>query len=100
VFKFPTAGGPILRLLGPRYIMLGLKQSMKRGDTMFYFHSIDICGESFPLTSSLTQRLFWVFSGYNTEKRIRKILSCFCQVSGACCKLLKNRGDLNGYQNI
>jgi peptidoglycan/xylan/chitin deacetylase (PgdA/CDA1 family) len=46
--RFPTAGGPLLRLLGAKYITLGLKQSLKRGDTFFYFHPIDISKEKLP----------------------------------------------------
>ena len=47
-FKFPTAGGPFLRFFGQRYISLGLKQSLQKSDTNFYFHPIDISLEKMP----------------------------------------------------
>jgi len=73
-FKFPTGGGPILRFLGARYIMLGLKQSLKKGHAIFYFHPIDISRENFPLNSSLKQKLFWAIKGDIVEQRIKHIL--------------------------
>ena len=71
IVKFPTGGGPLLRLFGTRYIMSGLKESLQRGDTFFYFHPIDICSENLPPDTSLTQKLFWALKGATVEKRIR-----------------------------
>lgn len=90
--KFTTAGGPSLRLLGTTYVMLGLKQSSKRGNTTFYFHPIDMSREDFPLNSSLIQRLFWVIKGDIVEKRIRNILSNINEVTGACSDILRDKG--------
>jgi peptidoglycan/xylan/chitin deacetylase (PgdA/CDA1 family) len=75
VWKFPTGGGPILRILGAAYIRLGIKQSLKRGDTLIYFHPIDMSCESFPMLNSLRQRLFWAVKGDIVERRIRSILA-------------------------
>lgn len=97
VARFPTAGGPTLRFFGARYVMLGLKQSMKRGDTLFYFHPIDISSENFPLNSSLKQRIFWMFTGYNTEKKVMKILSHIRGIKGTCHQILKIQEELYGY---
>jgi peptidoglycan-N-acetylglucosamine deacetylase len=75
IAKFPTGGGPIMRFLGSRYILWGLNESLKRGNTVFYFHPIDISGEDFPSNSSLRQRLFWAVKGAAVEKRIKYILT-------------------------
>jgi hypothetical protein len=75
VFKFPTGGGPILRLFGGKYIMLGLRQSIKRGDTLIYFHPIDLTSETFPLLHSFKQKMFWSVKGDIIERRLRNIFS-------------------------
>ncbi len=89
-FKFPAGGGPILRLLGARYIILGLKQSLKRGDSVFYFHPIDISTEKFPLNSSFKQHLFWAIKGNRVEKRIRMILSTINETKGTCREIWRS----------
>ncbi len=75
VAKFPTGGGPVLRLFGEHYIRRGLKESLRRGDTLFYFHPVDITEENFPLNTSLVQKMFWSIKGERVERRIRSILA-------------------------
>lgn len=72
--KFPTGGGPMLRFLGARYIMLGLKQSLKRGDSLVYFHPIDISDEKFPSGFSAKRPFYWAIKGNIVERRVRYIL--------------------------
>lgn len=72
--RFPTAGGPILRFFGAQYILQGLNQSLRKGDTIFYFHPIDMTEEGFPLNTSLKQKLFWLVKGISVENRVRNIL--------------------------
>ncbi len=74
-FKFPTGGGPLLRFLGAKYILLGLKQSLKRGDTVFYFHPIDISIEKFPTKFSANRPFFWSRKGEVVEKSLKFILN-------------------------
>jgi hypothetical protein len=87
--KFPSGGGPLLRLLGARYIEAGLSQSLKRGPTTFYFHPVDISREKFPGGSSWRRPLYWAVKGDSAESRIRRILGrqnlTFC----TCGSLLK-----------
>jgi hypothetical protein len=73
LFKFPAAGGPVLRFFGAKYIMRGLNESLKRGNTVFYFHPIDITDEDFPMNISPIQKLFWLEKGRIIENRIRYI---------------------------
>ena len=72
-FKIPTAGGPMLRFLGAHVILKGLKQSLKRGHTVLYFHPIDISNEKFPEVGK-GRPLYWIVKGKLVEKRIRYIL--------------------------
>jgi hypothetical protein len=74
IAKFPAAGGPVLRFFGAKYVMLGLNQSLKRGDTVFYLHPIDMTDERFPLNDALVRRLFWFGKGKHVEKRLRYVL--------------------------
>lgn len=73
-FKIPTSGGPMLRFLGANMILKGLKQSLKRGNTVFYFHSIDLSPEVFPNVGN-GRPMYWAIKGKLIENRIRHILS-------------------------
>ena len=71
--KIPTSGGPMLRFLGAHVVLKGLKNSLKRGHTVFYFHPIDISGDRFPKVGK-GRPLYWIVKGEAVEKRIRRIL--------------------------
>ncbi len=87
-FKFPTAGGPMLRFLGSGYIMLGLKQSLKRSSTVFYFHPIDISNEKFPNIGK-GRPLYWIIKGETIENRIKYILKNTKANFGCCSEMLQ-----------
>jgi peptidoglycan/xylan/chitin deacetylase (PgdA/CDA1 family) len=71
--RIPSAGGPILRFLGSGVVLRGLRQSLARGPTLFYFHPLDIAREDFPAIGR--KRLFyWMVKGDRIERRIRTIL--------------------------
>jgi peptidoglycan/xylan/chitin deacetylase (PgdA/CDA1 family) len=92
-FKIPTTGGPMLRFLGARLILKGLKQSLNRGHTVFYFHPIDISDEKFPHVGK-GRPFYWVQKGKIIEKRIRYILN---NLEGVKIVPLKDMlGDHNG----
>jgi len=71
--RLPTSGGPMLRFLGPQLILRGLKQSMRRGHTIFYFHPIDISNSSFPRVGK-GRPFYWTIHGEKVEKSLRLIL--------------------------
>jgi hypothetical protein len=73
-FKVPTSGGPMLRFLGAHMMLKGLKQSLKRGNTVFYFHPIDIAYEKFPQIGK-GRPMYWAIKGNMVEKRIEYILT-------------------------
>ena len=76
--RIPTAGGPLVRFFGRRVIRAGLGQSLARGDSVFYFHPIDIARESFPRVGNSRRRPgYWLFSGKRAERRIRSLLEGF-----------------------
>lgn len=90
--KFPTAGGPMLRFFGAKYITMGLRQSLRRGDAVFYFHPIDISEEKFPAGSTLKRPLYWAKKGKNVEKSILECLSKNGDIPlGTCREIYDNR---------
>jgi peptidoglycan/xylan/chitin deacetylase (PgdA/CDA1 family) len=72
--KLPTAGGPMLRFFGAKYIELGLRQSLRRGDTLVYFHPIDISEESFPTKFTRRRPFYWAIKGKSVEKRLKYLI--------------------------
>jgi len=72
-FKVPTGGGPMLRFLGSHIIYRGLRQSLQRGHTVFYFHPIDISTDPFPAVGN-KRPFYWLIKGEVVEKRIRHLL--------------------------
>lgn len=73
--KIPAAGGPLIRFFGRRVIQAGVKQSLSRGNSVFYFHPLDIARGSFPKVGNSRRRpMYWLFKGVRTERRIRTLL--------------------------
>ena len=79
-FKIPTSGGPTLRFFGSHVMLKGLKQSLKRGHTVFYFHPIDISYEKFPEIGK-GRPLYWIIKGETVEKKIIRVLENLKRVS-------------------
>ncbi len=74
--KIPAAGGPLIRLFGRRVVQAGIEQSLRRGDSIFYFHPVDIARESFPKVGNTRRRpAYWLAKGERAERRIRAVLN-------------------------
>jgi len=86
--RLPTAGGPFLRFFGARYIAAGLEQCLMNGDTVFYFHSIDVSGEKFPDGFSKHRPFYWAMKGKVVEKRVEWVLKRFRDKLGTCRDIL------------
>jgi peptidoglycan/xylan/chitin deacetylase (PgdA/CDA1 family) len=93
--KLPAGGGPLTRLAPERLLRAGVQQSLQRGTTIFYFHPLDICRESFPVDDSI-QRLFWKGRGKRAENCVRDIIKTVGvdRVVG-CDELIINGTPLN-----
>lgn len=83
--RIPTAGGPLLRFFSEKVILNGLKQSLKRGDAVFYFHPIDISNEKFPDVWSGSS-VFWAIKGDLVERRIRSIIRSLSNYKKSCLR--------------
>jgi hypothetical protein len=66
----------MLRFLGARMMLKGLKQSLNRGNAVFYFHPIDISSERFPQIGK-GRPMYWAIKGDVVERRIVFILHKF-----------------------
>lgn len=83
--RIPTGGGPLLRLLGRRIVQTGIEQSLEAGDTIFYFHPIDISRRRFPRMGNSKRRpAYWLFKGKRTEKRISELLRSVSTPTSTC----------------
>ena len=90
--KIPAAGGPLIRLFGRRIIQAGIEQSLQRGDSVFYFHPVDIARQSFPSVGNTRRRpAYWLFKGKRTEARIRTLLSGLPSSRLTTCSSIHNR---------
>ncbi len=72
--KIPTSGGPMLRFLGAHMVHRGIRQSLRRGHSGFYFHPIDICQEPFPRVGR-KRPFYWTIKGEVVERRIQFLLN-------------------------
>jgi len=86
--RVPTAGGPFLRFLGAWYVTRGLKQSLRLGHSVFYFHPLDICTEKFPGGFSVKRPFYWSVKGEIVRKRVEGVLACFRGQLGTCQDIL------------
>lgn len=73
-FKIQSAGGPYLRFFGSGLVRAGLRQSLRRGPAVFYFHPVDMCREAIPLPFSWKRPMLWWFKGDLVRGRIARVL--------------------------
>ena len=76
-YKIQTAGGPFLRIFGATLIKLGLRQSLHRGHSVFYFHPMDFIQEDLPIQMDWKWHLFWWPRGKIVVNRVDHILKEF-----------------------
>lgn len=79
--KVQSAGGPFLRLFGTPLIRAGITQSLQRGHSAFYFHPIDICRESIPISFDVKRPLLWAIKGDIVKRRIASVLREFAPLT-------------------
>jgi len=76
-FKLQSAGGPFLRVLGSTLITAGIRQSLRRGHTFFYFHPVDLCNEAIPMPFDWRRPMMWTIKGDLVRRRVNRILQAF-----------------------
>lgn len=76
-FILPAGGGFFFRLLGYRYFRGVIKSAIKKGDTMFYMHPLELTREKIPSQRSKNRPLVWINKGERTERNLIKLLTTF-----------------------
>lgn len=90
--RIPSAGGPLIRMFGRRVVQAGIEQSLERGDSVFYFHPVDIARKSFPSVGNTRRRpMYWIFKGKVAESRIKKLLGSFENSRLTDCRTIAQR---------
>jgi peptidoglycan/xylan/chitin deacetylase (PgdA/CDA1 family) len=82
--NWPAGGAFFFRALGLRFFRHALKQNLKEHDTMFYFHSLDICNEKIPLSNFRKRPFYWINKGDKTFRKVKKLLLCFRDSMTTC----------------
>ena len=85
----------MLRFLGARVIYRGLRQSLRRGHTGFYFHPIDISTDPFPNIGN-NRPLYWIVKGEIVERRIRHLLNRLSDLKWITLGAYHTEGMLEG----
>lgn len=99
VLKWPTSGGPVLRYFGSRYILKGLNASLKRGNSIIYFHPIDISDETFPMNGTIPRKIFWINKNHKILEKIRYTLNHINHQTATLKELRMLGGDVLGSNN-
>jgi peptidoglycan/xylan/chitin deacetylase (PgdA/CDA1 family) len=81
--QIPTSGGPMLRFLPVSVMKSGIKQSLKRGPTVFYLHPIDLSDEPFPRVGK-GRPFYWLKKGKNVEKKLISLLQSLDTTEKRC----------------
>jgi peptidoglycan/xylan/chitin deacetylase (PgdA/CDA1 family) len=83
--RLPAASGIATRVIGRRWTTIALKQSLKAGDSLYYFHPYELTEP--PQISGLTvyQRLFMRRAGAWMIGTLKNMLSGFSKVPKATC---------------
>jgi hypothetical protein len=90
--RFPAAGGPFLRFMPSGYILKGIKNSLTRGATVFYFHSLDITYDKLPTLTSrnLKRPFYFMTSGKKTERKLITILESIKSSCTKCSEIINS----------
>lgn len=76
-YYLPTAGSYFFRLLGNTFFQHVIKSNLKKGHTMFYFHTIEITDDKIPLENNKKRPLYWINKGEKTLNNLDSLFSRF-----------------------
>lgn len=79
-YKIPMGGAYFFRLFGYNFFKFVIKNNLKNGNTMFYFHSLDITEEKIPLENNKKRPLFWIGKGEKCFRNISVLVRSFSNI--------------------
>ncbi|MBW6516745.1 MAG: DUF3473 domain-containing protein [Candidatus Cloacimonetes bacterium] len=95
----PGGGAFFFRLMGFGYFKKVIDQALKKGDTMFYLHPLDISQKRVPLANPRHRPFFWINKGIRTERNLIKLLSNYSQRFKTCKEIYERHIDEKIPQN-
>lgn len=92
-FKLPSGGGPLLRYLPKTVICKALEQSIKKSDTVFYFHPLDVSDENLPEIIMKNREKYWYNKGSKCLNKVEFLLNKLDGRFTTCREIyFKNKG--------
>jgi peptidoglycan/xylan/chitin deacetylase (PgdA/CDA1 family) len=85
----PGAGAFFFRVFGLTFFKILIRRNLKYGDTMFYFHCLDITDEKFPLTNFRSRPFYWINKGKRTLKKLECLFEYFNNLFVPCYEIYK-----------
>ena len=79
-YKLPTAGAYFFRLFGYNFFKHVINSNLKKGHTMFYFHSLEITEDKIPLENNKKRPLYWINKGEKTLRNLEKLMNNYKSV--------------------
>ncbi len=73
-YRLPMAGAYFFRLFGYNFFQYVINQNLKQGNTMFYFHSLELTEDKIPLENNKKRPLYWIGKGEKMTNNISKLL--------------------------
>ena len=75
------------------YAFDGACARVRHGDTVFYFHPIDLCNEAIPMRFSPRRPFLWLFKGDLVKRRVERVLSAFQGRTASFGQILGEQGN-------
>lgn len=92
-FILPAGGAFFFRALGYNYFKKVLNDNLRKGDTMFYLHPIDISRKEIPVKNNKSRPFLWINKGEKTEKRLVKFIREFKTQITSCQKVFEKNNN-------
>lgn len=89
----PAGGAFFFRFMGYRYFKMVLNKALKKGDSMFYMHPLDISERKFPENNGVSRPGYWISKGKKTEKRFLKLLDAYKGRFCSCIEIFNMHFD-------
>ena len=99
-FKIPVGGGPVMRYFGGHVMVTGLKQSLRKGDSVFYCHPLDVTTEALPDIITSQRRRFWLGKGIRAQKALSIVLASFDTGTFVQCQNICERFEMHRKKRI
>jgi peptidoglycan/xylan/chitin deacetylase (PgdA/CDA1 family) len=81
-YKLPVAGAYFFRLFGYYFFKHVINSNLEKGNTMFYFHSLELTEDKIPLENNKKRPLYWINKGEKTYRNLDRLFSSYYNFAG------------------